>query len=119
MKPHKHANLIKQWADGAIMQFKDSSYKDDWTDCIDNKPSWSDCYEYRVKPEKWSPDFEDNVFKLRSLLFWVNEFYPEFRMKLETDVVDDRNGTIAAVFYVDNETMLKFENMRYRGEIDL
>ncbi len=51
MKPHKHAELIKAWADGAEIQIK---LKDDaldtWQDSYD--PDWSNSFiEYRIKPE--------------------------------------------------------------------
>jgi len=46
--PHKHADLIKQWADGAEVQFK---YKTTglWTDT--KEPRWVVNTEYRLKPE--------------------------------------------------------------------
>lgn len=47
-KPHKHAALIKAWADGAIIQFKFGN--GDWRDCIDNNPKWVEATEYRIKP---------------------------------------------------------------------
>jgi hypothetical protein len=54
MKPHKHAELIKAWADGAIIQSRSLlSYPGDpskWAD--DNDPRWiSEYYEFRIKPE--------------------------------------------------------------------
>lgn len=42
---HKHAELIKAWADGAEIQV----YNQDWLDCF--APSWCDYLEYRIKPE--------------------------------------------------------------------
>lgn len=46
---HKHCELIKRWADGAIIQFK--SYRtSEWIDC-DSEPSWDMSVQYRVKPE--------------------------------------------------------------------
>ena len=49
MKPHKHAELIKAWADGAEIQFKE---KDGWTDWIHRaSPAWTETTEYRIKPE--------------------------------------------------------------------
>lgn len=45
--PHKHAELIKAWADGAVIQYLDT---------LDNNfrnintPSWDTEREYRVKP---------------------------------------------------------------------
>jgi hypothetical protein len=45
---HKHAELIKKWADGAKIQIKYSK-NDDWED-VD--PTWSEQFEYRIKPEE-------------------------------------------------------------------
>lgn len=47
-KPHKHAELIKAWADGAEIQYKDSL--GNWFDCQDD-PRWSEHVAYRIKPE--------------------------------------------------------------------
>lgn len=58
-KPHKHAELIKKWADGAIIQY--GTIHGEWIDCKDNKPYWSDINEYRVKPtlvKKWKWVYE-------------------------------------------------------------
>ena len=45
--PHKHAALIKAWADGAeIEYFGPTSQK--WIALT--HPSWRDCDEYRIKP---------------------------------------------------------------------
>lgn len=52
---HKHAELIKQWADGAIIQCKVTGSAS-WSDCVMNDPSWSIGNEYRIKPEL-KPDF--------------------------------------------------------------
>lgn len=57
MKPHKHAELIKAWADGAEIQFRFISIdSDEWTDWKDTPKDFviwktdSD-FEYRIKPE--------------------------------------------------------------------
>ena len=61
MKPHKHAELIKAWADGVEIQQR---YKDEphgWTDWVlEESPQWwtYDSVEYRIKPEP-KPDEED------------------------------------------------------------
>lgn len=47
-KPHKHAELIKAWADGAEIQYKGSDGK--WLDC-GNFFTWIDDVEYRIKPK--------------------------------------------------------------------
>ena len=55
--PHKHAELIKKWADtGCQIQYK---YPDceTWHDCNNNRPYWELDNEYRVKPtlvKKWN-----------------------------------------------------------------
>lgn len=46
MKPHKHAELIKAWADGAEIQVR---CKKAWADCP--LPQWFPDVEYRIKPE--------------------------------------------------------------------
>ena len=48
-KPHKHAELIKAWADGAEIQFKRQQEKE-WQDAGPN-PSWYECFDYRIKPQ--------------------------------------------------------------------
>jgi hypothetical protein len=48
---HKHAELIKAWADGAQIQFRNRY--EEWDDAI--KPSWDNDTEYRIKPEEKKP----------------------------------------------------------------
>ena len=48
-KPHKHAELIKAWADGEVIQFYDV-LREKWKDC-DEAPRWFDNNQYRIKPE--------------------------------------------------------------------
>lgn len=53
MKPHKHAELIKAWADGATIQMKDKG-TGKWVDLYAT-PSWYNDYQYRIKPEEKKP----------------------------------------------------------------
>lgn len=46
--PHKHAEVIKAWADGYEIQFKEES-SSEWRDVV-GQPSWLYYLEYRVKP---------------------------------------------------------------------
>lgn len=48
MIPHKHADLIKNWADGAEIQFK---YPDDTWENVCGTPTWASTTEYRIKPK--------------------------------------------------------------------
>jgi hypothetical protein len=45
----KHAELIKAWADGAIIQVKYETAPD-WKDV--DVPKWTDSLEYRIKPKE-------------------------------------------------------------------
>ena len=45
MKPHKHANLIKAWADGAEIE---CWFNDHWE--FRAYPSWTPHLDYRLKP---------------------------------------------------------------------
>ena len=48
MKPHKHAELIKAFADGAEIEYK--VYNGGWVAL--EHPSWDDHNEYRIKPKQ-------------------------------------------------------------------
>ena len=45
--PHKHAALIKQWADGAEIEYRDENHR--WNRV--SMPHWDYDTIYRVKPE--------------------------------------------------------------------
>ena len=45
MKPHKHAELIKAWADGAEIEYWESS-RQGWT--YTARPSWETDIDYRI-----------------------------------------------------------------------
>ena len=58
-KPHKHAELIKAWADGAEIQrytkVLSGSAKGgtvEWIWVSSPKPSWKETDEYRIKPKE-------------------------------------------------------------------
>jgi len=48
MKPHKHAEFIKAWADGGEIQVRIVS-SNEWGDA--QNPYWAEHYEYRIKPQ--------------------------------------------------------------------
>ncbi len=54
---HKHADLIIAWANGAEMQVRDSSGGPWLSYESGENPSWSNDFEYRVKPEP-KPDYK-------------------------------------------------------------
>lgn len=49
-EPHKHAELIKAWADGAEIEYFDPD-AERWVKAI--FPSWSTAVKYRIKQESW------------------------------------------------------------------
>jgi hypothetical protein len=74
MKPHKHAALIKAWADGAQIEWKDPKYDNPW-DSI-KTPAWFEDIEYRIKPEP-KPDqtlyFNIGQFGAVKIDYWQRE----------------------------------------------
>ena len=59
IKAHKHAELIKAWADGATIQYM-STISGNWINSENNEPPWYDNVEYRVKPVP-KPDYSKFV----------------------------------------------------------
>ena len=47
-KPHPYADVIKDWADGAEVEYSDQ-YAKKWV--ADENPSFNRFYKWRVKPE--------------------------------------------------------------------
>ena len=62
MKPHKHAELIKLWADGAEIEQK--PLKQDFRFWSNFDGIWSNGFEYRIKPEP-KPDIT-KIFRLEA-----------------------------------------------------
>jgi hypothetical protein len=60
-KPHKHAELIKAWADGAEIEIK---FYNGWRDC--HPVDWSEHAEFRIKPEP-KPDVVEHMSIYRNL----------------------------------------------------
>lgn len=78
--PHKHAAIIKAWADGAIIQHYSDIYLE-WRDIHNNLPAWCSTSEYRVKPKP-------KIKKWR----WVVQHQ-----------IDKSNIRVTSVFYKDEE----------------
>jgi hypothetical protein len=67
MKPHKHAEEIKAWADGHTIEFL--TVDGNWE--VAPHPSWLMTMEYRIKPEP-KPDFTEE-----RLVFWNMALSPD------------------------------------------
>ena len=66
--PHKHAELIKAWADGAEIEFYSEPSKQ-WI--FTAFPSWIPDYQFRIKPEP-KPDVINEVSVYQNA-FWTFE----------------------------------------------
>lgn len=58
---HKHCELIKAWADGAEIQYREDSARM-WTDIIN--PLWDVMFEYRIKPRTVKREGWINLYKV-------------------------------------------------------
>lgn len=97
MTPHKHAALIKQWADGAQIQSK-SHHTNQWCDVVGNCPGWNAENEYRVKPQ---------TIRYKRFL-WVSSFAKDKTPKLlvvtpEEQQREPREQWASFVRWIDTE----------------
>lgn len=53
-KPHKYAEVIKAWADGAEIEMREENSSGSWIP--NDRPHWEPRIEYRVKPEPVYPE---------------------------------------------------------------
>lgn len=93
-KPHKHAELIKKWADGAIIQYHVEG--DEWEDCSKNEPLWDENTPYRVKPvkvNKWRWVCEST----NSQLFVTEDHYSELEAYKNFNVIQKIDSTMIEV----------------------
>ena len=73
--PHKHAELIKKWADGCVIQTKATF---GWIDTP--TPLWSEDTEYRVKPDSLWSNYDDPTDD-------INDILDEFDFERVNDVM--------------------------------
>ena len=91
MNPHKHAELIKAWANGAKIEWYDE-YHSQYFNCTN--PNWRDNTEYRIKP-KWEKRQEVPLFYERYDCYIPQKVHDfdtihQFVTEFETDF-DDQN----------------------------
>jgi len=71
MKPHKHAELIKAWADGDEIE-RFSKIDNSWH--YMEEPDWDKDYEYRVRPkvfQEWYATI-DGVYRTEKSIYKAN-----------------------------------------------
>ncbi len=75
--PHKHADIIKAWADGAEIEFSFNGYE--WRPIAER--GWRDDVGYRIKPEP-KPDV---VGYAKIISFWSSYQSSDHNLKLTFD----------------------------------
>ena len=92
MKPQKHAELIKAWADGAEIEMKVS----EWHWVYIHKPHWDDDIEYRIKPD--IEEFRSNA-PASEIFEWCNKAQTTIRQQqARINLLEsDRNRTLKAL----------------------
>ena len=91
MKPNKHAELIKAWADGAEIEVYQPAFGR-WEEA-EPAPAWHTSFEYRIKPEpKPDVDVKEHI----QLHHFQNSPHPT--------VVGDRTKIPNILFRFDGET---------------
>ena len=93
---HKHAELIKAWADGAEIETRAPSYGvHEWQ--VEKYPCWGNAYwEYRIKPFK-NPDEVKYLFKNYPREEWIECDATSFMHDVLKVIRDGETGKIKAV----------------------
>lgn len=66
-KPHKHAAIIKAWADGAEIECLNKHSQ--WVECPE--PFWMEEIRYRIKPQNLSAAYiVDHKYSVRAPEHW-------------------------------------------------
>lgn len=101
-KPHKHAEVIKAWAEGEEIQF---FYDEQWMDLPKSMvPTFSEKIEYRVKPKPKLKPY-DSVSEMASIVGkrLIAKGVP-FSMHLCTDLHTRSNGVYTVIVNGSNYT---------------
>lgn len=94
---HKHAELIKAWADGAEIEYRfifspEQPVWSVWKTKINDGWSDSDKYEYRIKPEP-KPDviIEMHMTRFNSTKLYVE---PNLRLTFDSETGDLKSAEV-------------------------
>ena len=78
--PHRWAEVIKAWADGKTVQYRDD-VDEQWFDHNIHHPEW---YDYR--PLAWTDDRGEWRIKPERKTGWINIYHPPFSAAIRTGV---------------------------------
>jgi hypothetical protein len=82
MKPHKHAELIKAWADGAEIEYR--HWGSEWKTA--KSPTWDEKWEYRIKQKtvvRWKWAYKADNSWVEMTRFMSESEVPSDCIKLE------------------------------------
>jgi len=88
-KPHKHAKLIKLWADGAKIQVKDKQTRK-WEDLCCT-PAWNNDFEYRIKRPDWQQKLIDAAKEGKEVQVFLGEHWLRSFLNDELDNYNFQN----------------------------
>lgn len=115
-KPHKHAKLIKAWADGAVIETFDSTALTWYTT---GTPLWNTGAEFRIKPE---PKWYDNIPE-QGVLCFVSDLKDLLGFQMDLHLVLKVNGygdyvtaTNSSWKYARPVTLEEIQHLIYKGE---
>jgi hypothetical protein len=114
-KPHVHAALIKQWADGADMEYRRLSRSPNWFPAL--PPTWVDDCEYRVKPQphKWQKEID--AWKAGKMVQWKRVDDKHWNGCLHTSVNLSVFDEIPYVFRIKPEPVVRWLNVNEHGSV--
>jgi len=76
-KPHKHAEFIKAWADGAEIEFRTDDRRE-WK--TTTSPAWNEYTQYRIKPQPGVKKMYMHYHAIEKLVaenFWHTNAVPQ------------------------------------------
>ena len=79
--PHRHAALIKAWADGAAIEF--SGGQEGWKEIL--SPSWDSRHSYRIKPESRPDIVIEHAYHCRGIdrIIWDLDTKPNVQFTFD------------------------------------
>jgi hypothetical protein len=89
-KPHIHSDLIKAWADGAVIEVYDT-FLEKWGDVFHNDPIWDKTKSYRIKAVPLQDDVYE-VFISNCMNLYRNQIHNNLRLTF-----DGQTGTLKKV----------------------
>lgn len=95
MTPHKHAELIKAWADGAQIEFYDTRFSEHKWKLCGGTPLWDQDVKFRIKPK---PDFN------QTMDVYMNKMYQHYP-----------DGLTERRLMIDNFSLLGTMNLTFDG----